>query len=273
MSENNSHNGIDKDDFGCFYTLGSVCSAMDMGLDLYRAEREEYLHTVFSKLNLDSKDLLKRIETTAKILVEGAGDLPSLDCVGLPKIFSDLAHGKNFRLHDNLMHEALLEGVEYLVSCELLRIGEDSTERVWKLLLLAQPVSPSSRAASFLKRVSRCYIYGFDPECVVMCRGVLDAEFEAEISTDLCIDVVGARRRRPKINGHPLFTLNERIIVAEKTDSISKETAKKAHEVRKAGRDVVHKWPKVPKAFGDSFRIIGKTLTVIRELRDRPIET
>lgn len=272
MPENNSHEGIDKDDFGYFYTLGSVWSAMQQGLDLYGEEREEYLHTVFGKLNLDSKDLLKKIETTAKVFVEGAGDLPSLDSAAIPQILSDLEQGNSAGLHGSLMREALWEGVEYFLGCELLRIGEDTTERALKLLLLAQPVSPSSPAASFLKRVSRCYIYGFDPECVVMCRGVLDAEFKAEISADLCIDVLG-KRHRAKMNDHPMFTLNKRIIVAQKTNRISEETAEKAHEVRKAGGDVVHDWPEVPKAFGDSFKIVGTTLTVIRELGDRSIET
>ena len=36
-------------------------------------------------------------------------------------------------------------------------------------------------------------MFGFDAECIVMCRAVLDAEFKAHIPTDDCIQTLAAR--------------------------------------------------------------------------------
>ena len=42
---------------------------------------------------------------------------------------------------------------------------------------------PAGRAPAYLQRVARCYIEGLDPECLVMCRAVLDSVFEESVST------------------------------------------------------------------------------------------
>ncbi len=60
--------------------------------------------------------------------------------------------------------------------------------RFWKLVQVAETMEPTPRTAAFLRSVSRCYLAGFDSECIVMCRSVLDAAFDAEIPRDECGD-------------------------------------------------------------------------------------
>lgn len=119
----------------------------------------------------------------------------------------------------------------------------------------------SERARNFLKRLARCYLFGFDNECIIMCRTILDVEFEAEISSDDCI----GKRETNKFNrnNQPLFDLYDRIFVAKELGRIDEITYKLADDVRKQGNNAVHKNP-TPDI--DSLMIIQNALTVIDKL-------
>jgi hypothetical protein len=121
---------------------------------------------------------------------------------------------------------------------------------------LLEPLDPSKNAAKFLQRVSRCYVYGFDTECVVMCRSVLDAEFESEISADDCISALGGNFRNR-------YNLDDRISAAGKLNRVSFEACEHAHDVRRTGNNAVHVRAD---AKVDPLSVIKKTLSVIREL-------
>lgn len=60
--------------------------------------------------------------------------------------------------------------------------------RISDLLTLVAARSVSTRAASFLDRATRLYLWGFDPECVIMCRAVLEAALASRLADDLDAD-------------------------------------------------------------------------------------
>lgn len=57
--------------------------------------------------------------------------------------------------------------------------------RISDLLTLVAARSVSPRAATFLDRATRLYLWGFDPECVIMCRAVLEAALTARLADDV----------------------------------------------------------------------------------------
>jgi len=97
----------------------------------------------------------------------------------------------------------------------------------------------------------------------VMCRAVLDAEFQANISPDDCIQALGDDDRKVSQNGLPLYTLGERISVAEKIGRIDYATKEKAYKVVRCGNQIVHRTPDTQH---DAYEIIVDTLAVIDAL-------
>jgi hypothetical protein len=124
--------------------------------------------------------------------------------------------------------------------------------------MLARPEVATPRGDAFFSRVYHSYLCGFAPECVVMCRAVIESELAAEISTDDCIQVLGARRQ-------PNYDLCDRIAVARKQERLSFEGAKAANEVRELGNRVVHRDPGNV-GLDDAKRAIYSSLQVICEL-------
>jgi hypothetical protein len=97
------------------------------------------------------------------------------------------------------------------------------------------------QAAVFLKLVSRCYIWGFAPECVILCRSAL------ERAIDKCV---------PNVSG-----LQKQIDAAFDKGIIDKATQRLAHDVRIRGIKAVHY---DPQATQDVLGTIRDTLTVIK---------
>lgn len=123
-------------------------------------------------------------------------------------------------------------------------------EKANRVLLLAQLIAkadPCPSAEAFLRRVSRCFIFGFHPECIIVCRGVLDSAFrEAVPDTD------------SETHG-----LAKRIVVAHQTGKITEEVRNAAFKVKNRGDKAVHY---DPHATDDVLGTILDTLVVLRAL-------
>jgi hypothetical protein len=61
------------------------------------------------------------------------------------------------------------------------RMLPTAEERAPHLVGLVGAVDLSPRAAAYLDRATRLYLWGFDPECVIMCRSVLEAALETAL--------------------------------------------------------------------------------------------
>src|SRR5438105_15287060 len=91
--------------------------------------------------------------------------------------------------------------------------------RVMQLARLAKPIDTQPRVVGFLTRVSRCFLYGFDAECAIMCRAAIDSALESEISR--------------------VDPLDQRIDDACRLGRLKPETAHKAHDVCRLGSTLV----------------------------------
>lgn len=141
-----------------------------------------------------------------------------------------------------------------------IREGALRTLKLWGLLVDLQP---SGSTLSFLQRVGRCFIWGFDPECIIVCRGAIDTAFRDAVSDDVCMSIYPDRKA-----GDKEFGLANRIVAAYKTKLIDKPTKKLAFEVKNRGDKAVHHDPYATK---DVTRTIKDTIIVLKKLTCRLI--
>jgi len=142
------------------------------------------------------------------------------------------------------------------------KIGE-GTARMFKLYALVRQIQPSPATQKFLARLGRCYVWGFEPECIMLCRAVLDTAFRDNIADEICEKHCGSRRnRREKICSQG-FTLDNRIEAAVRERIIDKKTASLAGKVRIRGNKAVHYQADLAR---DVLGTIRDTLTVLQKL-------
>lgn len=162
---------------------------------------------------------------------------------------------------EKIRYVVLMEAIEEALARRVIEALVCAKERIIKLLQISKKVEGSVRVRDFLSRVSRTYLLGFDPECIVMCRGALEAQFDAEISNDDCI----CKLKRTVNASHekPTFDLRKKIEVALTLGKITPDIGNSAHKVRKAGNKVVHR---SPASDCDATTILKHTVAVIKAL-------
>lgn len=148
---------------------------------------------------------------------------------------------------------------------QVLKVAE--SERILDIGALVRQLNPTARSGAFLERVSRCFLFGCDLECMVMCRSALESEVEARISTDDCIEHLGhrtpARGRR-----EALYEFADRIAVAQRLGKLNDEQASHAHDVRRKGNQAVHQMSARGKK--EVLRMIERTIELLDALCDEP---
>jgi Domain of unknown function (DUF4145) len=240
------------------YILGRVS-------DEYCQEREEYRAEQTKSPGHIGIDALAQYDRLVSELFRKAGRLVVGEGSSSIVTLRELAKLKDsIRSKSGDTDELLTESIAYQVIEETYKTAHTMEDRIIDLILVVGEVDTSKRARRFLERVSRCYLFGFDAECVVMCRAVLDAEFQARIPADDCIDILG---NRPIRNGHPMVDLTDRISVAVNCGIISSNCGQIAHAIRKIGNDVVHGAPAIT---SDALAIITRVIDVLREMDGGP---
>ena len=236
---------------------------METALDMYEQDRTAYLDNVASNLGSRAKEQLDQFNKAADSLAEGVNSLTGIDgisCLMELLALEEFQKGTLFELLDE--HACIKFGWESL------GMLSTSRERFHELLVILKDRQPCRSAKVFLQRVARCYLFGFDSECIVMCRAVLDREFkETVIDDDQVSDwwkwyatTSDAKRYRgPK---PPYGQLWAKIHSACYAGMISESDRDAADNVRGRGNDAVHKKPDT----GDALEVIQKTIQVLDAL-------
>lgn len=148
------------------------------------------------------------------------------------------------------------EGIEIRLTEQLF---DDLNRRVfrslqlWDLFLDETEIKPI--LDQYLRMVGRTYVAGFDDECIICCRAVLEAALEEFITERMCAEILGARSER--------YAAFERISVARKKGILSESGEKKAYAIRERGNKTIHGNPGL---VIDVFESIRDNLYVIKEL-------
>jgi len=132
----------------------------------------------------------------------------------------------------------------------------EGANRIFNLYRMMRTFRPSRPTIDYLLRLSRCYIWGFDPECVILCRSILDAAFQKKISYDICEKYFGQKEKN-------YFTLDNRIEAAFEEGFIDYSIKKLAIEIKTQGNNAVHKQPD---SRNDAWKIMRDTINVLEVL-------
>jgi hypothetical protein len=152
------------------------------------------------------------------------------------------------------------ESISIKLSLDFLDKIDEGASRVMDLFRIAICLSPKKPTKKFLDRVSNCYIWGFDSECVILCRSVIDTAFRDKITYEICESTPGKRDD----NRH--FTLEDRIIAAFNKGYIDENTKNMAVDIRVRGNKAIHDQPDITK---NVFETIKKTMIVIERLYEK----
>jgi hypothetical protein len=232
---------------------------MEEALDSYEQARKAYIETEAKKLGPEGERQLQQFNRAADRLAKGVQSLTGVDVLDcLRDTYKALTPDSPMGLPQELLNEHVC----ITFGWEAMGMLSTARERFWELLMFVKDRNPSPEAKAFLQRVARCYLFGFDAECVVMCRAVLDREFDAKIS---CNDVkTWWTTEKGKKGETAPFNLWGRIQTAfhRRGDEDNRDAADK---VRNDGNDAVHQTPSI----SNSLDYIRKTVQVLDALGRR----
>ena len=144
-----------------------------------------------------------------------------------------------------------------LVAIERVEQGASRIFQLYKLVLCSVPSLPTQQ---FLGRLSRCYVWGFDPECVILCRAVIDTGFYHFVSDDICEK---HREFQKDTKGQHYYTLANRIKASFQEGIIDREIREKAFRIKDRGDEAVHRQPRITK---DIWGTICDTVAVLENI-------
>jgi hypothetical protein len=135
---------------------------------------------------------------------------------------------------------------------------DQAATRTLQLFTLLLQLPPPTPIQSFLVRLSRCYVLGLDPECVILCRSVLDRAFSEAVPEELCEKYMGCIKERRE------HSLDDTIWVARKEGLVTEAVAEAANRVRIRGNKAVHYQPDITKdvwsTMCDTFYVLSALL-------------
>lgn len=137
---------------------------------------------------------------------------------------------------------------------DYLRTGAVRILQMWQLFL---EVRPSRTTIRYLQRLARCFVSGFDPECIILCRSVLDDAFREAIPDRECECFYS--RAKPADD----FGLSKRIVTAFNIKHITRQTKAMAFKVIELGNTAIHFDPLVTQ---NALGTIRDTMVVLERL-------
>lgn len=264
---------------------------LELQVDAYEQDRQKYWENQSETGNIDSAIDFDRAERFAKAVLMNAerlipvqeieGDLSSLqfEIRKFAEIDRQCAKISNLNLQREEKRK-LLEEVrkEYQnpeaedsplrlvwerfmigISWEAVGKIEEGALRIFQLYRLVLRFAPSISTQMFLSRLGRCYIWGFYPECIILCRAVIDTAFRDTITDEICEKHLGKTKNYQ-------FKMLDRIQAALKEGIINEDIKKLTDIVRERGNKAVHYQPDITK---DVWGTICDTVAVLERIAQK----
>lgn len=131
--------------------------------------------------------------------------------------------------------------------------------RLKSLLDVLLDLNPNEFTRAYLSRVALLYLWGFDDPVIVYARSVLDAALKAQMSDEQVAEHIQLRR-----SGQP--QLDERIKAFGEAKLLSPDAVEAAHDLRRAGNEVLHVGPSIythVQSSLDALRKLGLILNTL----------
>jgi hypothetical protein len=208
---------------------------LDLFVQNFEDERESYWSD-----DEQGKDYLRLVDRIAKTLLRGSTDL-----VQPPQDFGDaetFSWDQAQWLADlDPVSGRVLERIEIDVAWEYSVDTRGMALRCLELARLVIAAQPNESVMRFLRRLSRCYIAGFLPECVMLCRAVAEnaliEKFDRK-SLPLPATPQGQSSMRSRLDAAVRFNLLSQR-AADDLWVVWKRGSKAAHEDPEATQDVL----------------------------------
>ncbi|MBA7623137.1 hypothetical protein ES703_30530 [subsurface metagenome] len=149
------------------------------------------------------------------------------------------------------------------MSWEAIQKIEGGASRIFQLYNLVLCSAPSKSTQTFLSRLSRCFVWGFDPECIILCRAVIDTGFRDFVHYEIC-EKHGQYHTNSK--GEHYYNLANRIIAAFREGIIDAWIKQKAFIIKERGDKAVHDQPGIMK---NVWGTICDTIAVLERITEK----
>jgi predicted RNA-binding protein len=123
----------------------------------------------------------------------------------------------------------------------------------------------SKNLKNFIEIVIQSYIWGYDAQCIIICRSAMENALRSAIDYETLIKHFGTNSKGT------FFSLTDFIAAAKKENIIRERNAKNANTVRTRANAILHKDPRLTE---DTEWIIFHTTDIISEIEgNNPIHT
>lgn len=220
---------------------------LESALEVFLNGRQDYW---------DGNPLLPIMEEVAELSLRTLDDLITPEGTGQShRLFRDPQLGEVLKkLEDVGLRDLVRERLEIAVAR---RFSLDTASKARRALDFSRMVmngQPGERTLGYLRRLGRCYISGFDAECVILCRAVVENSL-----TDAF-----ARRGLPiPEDGGGNSTMKQKLDSAVRFRFLSQHRRKDAWIIWQRGSKAVHEDPSVTK---DIRGTVELTMGVLEEL-------
>ena len=228
---------------GAWYEPGRDLSGLLVSIiDAYAEERDHYLSVDDPKV----ARIVRLVDEVARAIVESSDEfvLNWQEDRSTPDWETTRALIRTLELSREVR-----EKTEILLASRFAENTDQMSDRCIQLaeLLLERP--PSEKVLRFLRRLGRCYIAGFFPESIIVCRGVLENSVNEELD-----------RRKIATDGK----MGSKLDALQNCGAISAGSKKNAFTVWRRGNTAAHN---DPSAVGNAFETIVFTFDILQELQ------
>lgn len=141
-----------------------------------------------------------------------------------------------YALREAAVSQVAYDRVEIDLAWQAIHAHFDARDRLHQVILLLTQRRPTERAAAYLDRTVRLYLWGFDAEVAILCRSTLEAALEERID-EKQMEGEGYR------SGRFGFSAKQYIDAAESLGIFAEGIGNLAHDLRSAGNAAVHAAP------------------------------
>ncbi len=208
-----------------------MSDAFEEALDFQRMEHECEFQETLEDLSKDGIALWDLVSNAAERMKVGVEELTT----GKYHSTDELRAALEVLPQGPFNHEHL---VLISIIYAMFNLGERAVKqlkvaegRFLDLVLLSRTLNPMPPARRFLRRVSQCYLYGFDTECIIMCGAVLESTLKSQVPPD---DGTMGKAKRERIR------MNDRIAIAVSSGRLTQDLATNAHRIRDARNEAAH---------------------------------
>lgn len=229
-----------------FYEEGS---SLDLDLIVQNYEQDRKKHWGDDEAE---RRFLILVDQLASTLLRGAQALvePSQSAEPHPFSWSQV----RILTEQETISDRVLERLEIDVAWEFCVETRAMARRSLDLAKLVVAAQPNSSVMRFLRRLTRCYIAGFFPECVILCRGVLE---------NALIDAFASKGIPLPATKEGDSSMQTRINSACRLSLLSQQGGSAARLIWSRGNAAVHKDPEATQAV---LETISLTAEVLNEL-------